>query len=156
MLIFLGTAEKIFPQYLEHIDAALEHFCNMHWPCEFIKTGGGGRCVNVRSRFAHYSGTSVLYFNLMTFFLHRRPRVQRTSAQKRKGISRWWICFAVLIREASQGIPGGNICSINYSASNAPFKDEARRPTRSPGCRRGAQRQRDGPLFRTFRTRTGE
>lgn len=58
MLIFLGTAEKIFPQYLEHIDAALENFCDRHWPCEFIKTGGGGRCVNVRSR---YSETDVLY-----------------------------------------------------------------------------------------------
>ena len=43
-----GTAQQIFPQYLEHIDAALENFCDRHWPCEFIKPGGG-RCVNVRS-----------------------------------------------------------------------------------------------------------
>lgn len=64
MLIFLGTAEQIFPQYLEHIDAALENFCDRHWPCEFVKPGGGGRCVNVRSRFAHYSENGILYFIL--------------------------------------------------------------------------------------------
>ena len=34
---------------MEHIDAALENFCDHHWPCEFIKSGGGARCVNVRS-----------------------------------------------------------------------------------------------------------
>ena len=96
MLIFLGTAEQIFPQYLDHIDAALENFCDRHWPCEFVKPGGG-RCVNVRSRFAHYSETDVFYFILKTFFLLRRSRVQRTSAQKRKGTRRWWICFAILI-----------------------------------------------------------
>jgi hypothetical protein len=39
----------IFPQYLEHLDDALENFCLSHWPCEFIKPGGGERCVNVRS-----------------------------------------------------------------------------------------------------------
>ena len=44
----LGTAKQIFPQYLEHIDAALENFCDRHWPCEYIKPGGA-RCVNVRS-----------------------------------------------------------------------------------------------------------
>ncbi|KAL9047302.1 MAG: hypothetical protein Q9214_000088 [Letrouitia sp. 1 TL-2023] len=44
-----GTAEQIFPQYLEHVDAALENFCDRHWPCEYIKPGGGARCVNVRS-----------------------------------------------------------------------------------------------------------
>jgi len=45
----LGNAELIFPQYLEHIEAALENFCDRHWPCEFVKPGGGARCVNVRS-----------------------------------------------------------------------------------------------------------
>ena len=44
-----GTAEQIFPQYLEHVEAALENFCDRHWPCEFVKPGGGARCVNVRS-----------------------------------------------------------------------------------------------------------
>ncbi|KAL8689851.1 MAG: hypothetical protein Q9218_004571 [Villophora microphyllina] len=44
-----GTADQIFPQYLEHIEAALENFCDRHWPCEYIKPGGGARCVNVRS-----------------------------------------------------------------------------------------------------------
>lgn len=97
MLIFLGTAEQIFPQYLEHIDAALENFCDRHWPCEFVKLGAGGRCVNVRSRFALYSGNGILYIILKAFFLRRRSRVQRTSAQKRKGTSRWRICFAILI-----------------------------------------------------------
>ena len=46
-----GTAEQIFQQYLEHIDAALENFCDRYWPCEYIKPRGGGRCVNVRSEF---------------------------------------------------------------------------------------------------------
>lgn len=40
---------KIFPQYLEHIEAALENFCDQHWPCEYSKPGVGARCVNVRS-----------------------------------------------------------------------------------------------------------
>lgn len=97
MLILLGTAEQIFPQYLEHIDAALENFCDRHWPCEFVKPGGGGRCVNVRSRFAHRSENGISYFILNTFLPRRRSRVQRTSAQKRKGTSRWWIYFAILI-----------------------------------------------------------
>lgn len=44
-----GTAEQIFPQYQEHVEAALENFCDRHWPCEFVKPGGGARCVNVRS-----------------------------------------------------------------------------------------------------------
>jgi hypothetical protein len=42
-----GRPEAIFPMYLEHIDNALENFCDRHWPCEF--EGKGGRCVNVRS-----------------------------------------------------------------------------------------------------------
>jgi len=40
---------QLFPVYIEHLDAALENFCDRHWPCEFVKPGGGGRCVNVRS-----------------------------------------------------------------------------------------------------------
>ena len=34
---------------MDHLDVALENFCDRHWPCEYIKSGGGGRCVNVRS-----------------------------------------------------------------------------------------------------------
>ncbi|TKA79397.1 hypothetical protein B0A49_02614 [Cryomyces minteri] len=43
------NAAELFPQYLEHLDAALENFCDRHWPCEYVKPGGGERCVNVRS-----------------------------------------------------------------------------------------------------------
>ena len=49
MLTLTGTAQQIFPPYLEHIDAALENFCDRHWPCEYVKPGGRARCVNVRS-----------------------------------------------------------------------------------------------------------
>ena len=42
-------AKEIFPQYLEHLDAALENFCESHWPCEYIEPSSGLRCVNVRS-----------------------------------------------------------------------------------------------------------
>jgi hypothetical protein len=45
----LGSIDDVFPQYLEYLDDALENFCLSHWPCEFIKPGGGERCVNVRS-----------------------------------------------------------------------------------------------------------
>jgi hypothetical protein len=31
-----------------HLDAALQNFCDRHWPCEFVFTDGS-RCVNVRS-----------------------------------------------------------------------------------------------------------
>ena len=43
-----GTADHIFPQYLDHLDAALTDFCARHWPCEFI-ADDGSKCVNVRS-----------------------------------------------------------------------------------------------------------
>lgn len=33
---------------MDHIDNALENFCDRHWPCEYINSAGG-RCVNVRS-----------------------------------------------------------------------------------------------------------
>ena len=53
---YIGGAELIFPEYVEHCDNALEDFCDRYWPCEFVlsrksKTGKkiGGRCVNVRS-----------------------------------------------------------------------------------------------------------
>lgn len=49
MLTPPGTVEAIFPEYLEHLDDALENFCDRHWPCEYIKPSGGARCVNVRS-----------------------------------------------------------------------------------------------------------
>jgi patatin-like phospholipase/acyl hydrolase len=44
-----GAADQVFPQYLEHIDAALENFCVQHWPCEFVLPGTNTRCVNVFS-----------------------------------------------------------------------------------------------------------
>lgn len=43
-----GAVEQIFPMYMEHLDAALENFCDRHWPCEYVSSGGE-RCVNVRS-----------------------------------------------------------------------------------------------------------
>lgn len=46
----LGEPEQIFPQYLEHLENALENFCDRHWPCEFVDSRRlCGRCVNVRS-----------------------------------------------------------------------------------------------------------
>ncbi|KAL9097592.1 MAG: hypothetical protein Q9165_000488 [Trypethelium subeluteriae] len=44
-----GHAAQIFPNYIPHIDAALENFCDRHWPCEYLDRGSGARCVNVRS-----------------------------------------------------------------------------------------------------------
>lgn len=43
----LGPAEKVFPEYIEHCDDALDDFCDRHWPCEF--TSDRGRCVNVKA-----------------------------------------------------------------------------------------------------------
>lgn len=34
-----GNAERIFPEYLNHLDTALEDFCDRHWPCEFVAYG---------------------------------------------------------------------------------------------------------------------
>lgn len=46
----LGRPEEFFPEYIEHLDNALENFCDRHWPCEFVDPKRqGGRCVNVRS-----------------------------------------------------------------------------------------------------------
>lgn len=42
-------AGEIFPLYLEHLDAALENFCESHWPCEHVDSETGSRCVNVKS-----------------------------------------------------------------------------------------------------------
>jgi hypothetical protein len=44
-----GTAAEIFPQYLPHLDAALENFCEKHWACEYSQPEKGLRCVNVQS-----------------------------------------------------------------------------------------------------------
>lgn len=43
----LGPAEKVFPEYIEHCDDALDDFCDRHWPCEYM--GDNGRCVNVKA-----------------------------------------------------------------------------------------------------------
>lgn len=49
--VLTGSAEQNFPQYVEHLDAALENFRDRHWPCEYTNRSGKaiGRCVNVRS-----------------------------------------------------------------------------------------------------------
>ncbi|UPX14192.1 uncharacterized protein EKO05_0004682 [Ascochyta rabiei] len=44
-----GTARDIFPLYLAHLDAALENFCEGHWPCEYVQSTSGLRCINVKS-----------------------------------------------------------------------------------------------------------
>lgn len=44
-----GSADQILPKYINHLDDALENFCDQHWPCEFINPKTGVRCVNVRS-----------------------------------------------------------------------------------------------------------
>ncbi|KAI0484539.1 acyl transferase/acyl hydrolase/lysophospholipase [Xylariaceae sp. FL0804] len=44
-----GSASQIFPKYINHLDDALENFCDQHWPCEFVNPKTGVRCVNVRS-----------------------------------------------------------------------------------------------------------
>lgn len=33
---------------MDHLDDALENFCDQHWPCEFVDPKTGVRCVNVR------------------------------------------------------------------------------------------------------------
>lgn len=45
---YLGQPEETYPEYLDHIDNALDNFCGRHWPCEFTNPKGD-RCVNVRS-----------------------------------------------------------------------------------------------------------
>lgn len=44
-----GFAEQILPNYINHIDDAVENFCDQHWPCEFVHPKTNLRCVNVRS-----------------------------------------------------------------------------------------------------------
>ncbi|KAK8075762.1 hypothetical protein PG997_010425 [Apiospora hydei] len=43
-----GFADQIFPKYMDHLEDALENFCDQHWPCEFVNPKTGVRCVNVR------------------------------------------------------------------------------------------------------------
>ncbi|ORY63334.1 acyl transferase/acyl hydrolase/lysophospholipase [Pseudomassariella vexata] len=43
------SASQILPKYMNHLDDALENFCDQHWPCEFVNSKTGVRCVNVRS-----------------------------------------------------------------------------------------------------------
>lgn len=43
----LGTAARVFPEYLDHFDEALDDFCEKYWPCEFVSPQG--RCVNVKA-----------------------------------------------------------------------------------------------------------
>ena len=44
-----GVAAEIFPQYLVHLDEALQNFFERHWPCEYVQPCEGLRCVNVQS-----------------------------------------------------------------------------------------------------------
>ncbi|KAI0863768.1 hypothetical protein F4860DRAFT_521823 [Xylaria cubensis] len=44
-----GSASQILLKYINHLDDALENFCDQYWPCEFINPKTGVRCVNVRS-----------------------------------------------------------------------------------------------------------
>jgi len=65
-LPFIGTADHIFPQYLDHLDAALSDFCDRHWPCEFVIYG-------VKR------GQLPLHLNAMEFpaEMHRQTRLSR-------------------------------------------------------------------------------
>lgn len=45
----LGTSEKVFGGYVHHCDDALETFCKLHWPCEYVHPNTSGRCVNVKA-----------------------------------------------------------------------------------------------------------
>jgi hypothetical protein len=54
-----GSASQIFPKYINHLDDAVENFCDQHWPCEFVNPHNGVRCVNVRSGHASKGHQSV-------------------------------------------------------------------------------------------------
>ncbi|SMQ51120.1 unnamed protein product [Zymoseptoria tritici ST99CH_3D7] len=45
---YLGRPDETYPEYSDHVDNALENFCDRHWRCEF-SSAKGERCVNVRS-----------------------------------------------------------------------------------------------------------
>lgn len=86
----LGKPEQIFPEYLEHLDNALENFCDQHWPCEYVDPKRqGGRCVNVRSGHGakgHQSRTGKLlaagdYVSSFTF-LGNREKFQNDTYEK--------------------------------------------------------------------------
>jgi hypothetical protein len=41
-----GRPEEVFPRYVDHLDNALEEFCNNHLPCEYIDAEReDGKCV---------------------------------------------------------------------------------------------------------------
>ena len=44
-----GLAEDIFPRYEESIELALQEFCDLRWPCEWISSRKHLRCVNVKN-----------------------------------------------------------------------------------------------------------
>ncbi|KAM0713999.1 hypothetical protein Q7P37_010963 [Cladosporium fusiforme] len=76
----LGRPEQTFPEYIEHLDNALENFCDRHWPCEYVDPKRqGGRCVNVRSGHGakgHQSKTGKLlaagdYISSFTFMANK-------------------------------------------------------------------------------------
>lgn len=77
---------------MNHLDDALENFCDQHWPCEFVKSGTNVRCVNVRSGHTskgHQSadgkvfatGEYVSQFSFETFASRFRDRVYSCLVQ---------------------------------------------------------------------------
>jgi hypothetical protein len=79
-----GNAERIFPEYLDHIHTALEDFCNHHWPCEFTITVG-----EYAQRMQHMH---VMAFQRNLHVLNQRARCCNVRSghgkghQSRKGI----------------------------------------------------------------------
>ena len=67
----IGKAEDLFDEYQHFLEAALEEFCDIYWPCSYVSLKGQ-KCVNVRSRHSpkgHQNekgriiGTGVYYSN---------------------------------------------------------------------------------------------
>lgn len=126
----LGRPEQIFPEYIEHLDNALENFCDRHWPCEYVDTRRqGGRCVNVRSGHGakgHQSRSGKLlgagdYVSSFTFD-GSREKFQNDTYEK-------LVLLSIRIRrEEAQGIPKDKAAAeIHRQSVMLPFFEHASR-----------------------------
>ncbi|KAH8684241.1 hypothetical protein BGZ60DRAFT_397086 [Tricladium varicosporioides] len=101
----LGIASHIFPQYLDHLDAALLDFRNHHWPCEYVMRG------QIPAHLQNHLGTLQFHQNMrVSAVLYRCVNVRSGHASKGHQLGDGRI-FA----------RGGYISKISYSESRDDF-----------------------------------
>ncbi|KAF2420198.1 hypothetical protein EJ08DRAFT_690440 [Tothia fuscella] len=127
-----GAADQVFPQYFEHIDAALENFCEQHWPCEFMLPGAN-QSKDGKIIAAGIFESSFKYARYLKEFrdsIHRDKVVQRFYRHVSNGASvpdefeSHTLCLCCLFEAPEHPLPCGHVLSMPcvklYGYSHGP------------------------------------